>query len=239
MGVRHRGLAVEGVQFHPESVLTPEGPRLLAAFPPTLSAAAQRALERLGVEVRLGNPVTACDAQGVEVDGTRIAARSIVWAAGVAASPAAKWLGCAKDRAGRVLVAPDLSVPGHPDIFVVGDTAAVQQKDGTPVPGTAPAAKQGGAYVASVIRARLAARPAPAPFRYRHLGNLATIGRGSAVADFGFMRLRGVPAWWLWGVIHVFFLIGFRNRVAVSLDWLWSYLTFQRGARLITGDLER
>jgi NADH dehydrogenase FAD-containing subunit len=220
-------------------ILIESGTRVLGAFPPPLSQAAQQDLARLGVEIRLGKPVTACDALGVEVDGTRIAAGTIVWAAGVAASPAAKWLGCAKDRVGRVLVAPDLSVPDHPEIFVVGDTAATTDPNGKPVPGLAPAAKQGGGYVAKVIAARLAGKAPPLPFAYRHLGSLATIGRGSAVADFGFLRVRGALAWWLWGVVHVLFLIGFRNRIAVSIDWLWSYLTFERGARLITGDLER
>lgn len=220
-------------------ILIEGGPRLLAAFPESLSNAARAALERLGVEVRLGAAVTACDAEGVHVGGARIAARSIIWAAGVASSPAAKWLDCPRDRVGRALVAPDLSAPGHPEIFVIGDAAAIAQADGTPVPGIAPAAKQEGLYVARVIRARLGGRKAPPPFRYRHLGDLATIGRGAAVADFGFVRLSGRLAWWLWGGVHIFFLIGFRNRVAVALDWLWSYLTFQRGARLITGDIER
>jgi NADH:ubiquinone reductase (H+-translocating) len=168
----------------------------------------------------------------------RIPARCIVWAAGVASSPAAKWLDCPRDRAGRAIVDPDLSVPSHPEIFVIGDAAAVTGRDGSPVPGIAPAAKQEGRYVAAVIRARLRGRATPPAFRYRHVGNLATIGRGGAVADFGFVQLSGRLAWWLWGSVHIFFLIGFRNRVAVALDWLWSYLTFQRGARLITGDPE-
>ena len=159
----------------------------------------------------------------------------MIWAAGVSASPAAKWLGAAHDRVGRVIVEPDLSVAGHPQIFVVGDTAAMTTPDGRPVPGIAPAAKQGGIHVARTICARLADVPAPGPFRYRHFGNLATIGRGSAVADFGWIQVKGLAAWWLWGAAHVFFLIGFRNRVAVILDWLWAYVTYQRGARLITG----
>ena len=211
------------------------GPRVLASFPESLSAAAQRDLERLGVELRLGSPVTDCDETGVVVGGAHIAARTVIWAAGVAASPAAKWLGAARDRAGRVVVEPDLTVPGHPEIFVVGDTAAMTDAKGLAVPGIAPAAKQGGLHVARTIRARLAGTRLPGPFRYRHAGNLATIGRGSAVADFGWIRVTGALAWWLWGIAHVFFLIGFRSRLAVSLDWLWAYVTHQRGARLITG----
>jgi len=211
------------------------GKRVLASFPEALSAAAQRDLARLGVEVRVGKPVTACDADGVVAGDERIPARTVIWAAGVAASPAAKWLGAAHDRVGRVIVEPDLSVAGHPEIFVVGDTAAMTTPDGRPVPGIAPAAKQGGIHVARTICARLADVPAPGPFRYRHFGNLATIGRGSAVADFGWIQVKGLAAWWLWGAAHVFFLIGFRNRVAVILDWLWAYVTYQRGARLITG----
>jgi NADH dehydrogenase FAD-containing subunit len=215
-------------------VLIEAGPRLLPAFPERLSGIARRALERLGVEVRLGVPVTACDAEGVMVGDERIQAGVVLWAAGVAASPAAKWLGAESDRAGRVKVGADLSLPGQPEIFVIGDTALVSDADGRPLPGIAPAAKQAGQYVAKAIGARLRDR-APAPFRYRHLGNLATIGRTAAVADFGWLRLSGGIAWLLWGLVHIYFLIGFRSRLAVALDWLWAYLTFQRGARLITG----
>lgn len=216
-------------------VLIEAGPRLLPAFPPELSEHARQALVKLGVEVQLGRAVEQCDATGVALGGERIAARTIVWAAGVQASPAAKWLKCEKDRAGRVLVADDLSVPGHPDIFVVGDTAAVNGPDGKPVPGIAPAAKQMGAYAARVIAARLAGKPQPPPFRYAHAGSLATIGRSAAIADFGWIRLKGRLAWWLWGVAHIYFLIDFRSRFVVALQWLWSYLTYRRGARLITG----
>ncbi len=215
-------------------VLVEAGPRILAAFPESLSAAAKRALEGLGVEVLLGQPVTRCDADGVELGERRIEARTILWAAGVEASPAAKWLGAEHDRAGRVLVGPDITLPGHPEIFVIGDTALARDGTGKPLPGVAPVAKQQGAYVARAIKNRLAGRPTP-PFRYRDYGNLATIGRRAAVADFGVLRLSGRIAWLLWGAVHIFFLIGFRNRVAVLLDWLWAYLTFQRGARLITG----
>jgi NADH dehydrogenase len=174
-----------------------------------------------------------CDHGGVAVAGERIEARTVIWAAGVIASPAAKWLGVAADRAGRVKVEADLSVPGHPNIFVIGDTAAVLQ-DGQPVPGIAPAAKQMGSYVARLIDARIRGRRFDRPFRYRHQGNLATIGRKAAVADFGQLRLSGFPAWILWAAAHVWFLIGWRNRLVVSANWLWSYITFERGARLIT-----
>jgi NADH dehydrogenase FAD-containing subunit len=216
-------------------VLVEGGPRLLPALPKKLSAFARRALERLGVEVRLDTMVTGVDAAGVAMGEERLAAATGLWAAGVAASPAARWLGAEKDRAGRIRVGPDLTLPGHPEIFVIGDTALATDAAGDPLPGIAPAAKQAGEYVARVIRVRARGRKEPGPFRYRHLGNLATIGRKAAVADFGRLRLEGRLAWWLWGVVHIFFLIGFRNRVAVALDWLWAYLTFQRGARLITG----
>jgi NADH dehydrogenase len=216
-------------------LLIQSGPRLLPAFPDRLSAVAQRALERLGVEVRLGQPVTECDAGGVTVGDERIAAGTVLWAAGVAASPAARWLKAERDRDGRVKVLADLSLPGHPDVFVIGDTALAAGEDGRPVPGVAPAAKQAGEYVARLIHARVDGLPEPGPFRYRHLGNLATIGRKAAVANFGRIRLSGWIAWVLWGIVHVYFLIGFRNRIAVLMDWLWAYVTFQRGSRLITG----
>jgi NADH dehydrogenase FAD-containing subunit len=216
-------------------ILVEAGPRILPAFPESLSAAAERALERLGAEVRNGTPVSAVAADHVMVGAERIETRTVLWAAGVAASPAAKWLGGAKDKAGRAIVNADLTLPGHPEIFVVGDTAAMKDAKGAPVPGIAPAAKQAGAYAAAAIKARVQGRDFPGPFRYRHAGNLATIGRKAAVVDFGWLRLRGNPAWWLWSVAHIFFLIGFRNRITVTLDWFWSYLTFQRGSRLITG----
>jgi NADH:ubiquinone reductase (H+-translocating) len=219
---------------HARVLLIEAGPRLLPVFPEPLSAAAKRALERLGAEVRLGEAVTACDDQGVMVGEERIQAGVVLWAAGVAASPAAKWLGAESDRAGRVKVGSDLSLPGHPEIFVIGDTALATDPKGNPLPGIAPAAKQAGRYVAGVIGARLRGRPTR-PFRYRHMGNLATIGRTAAVADFGWLRLSGWVAWLLWGLVHIYFLIGLRNRLVVALDWLWAYLTFERGARLITG----
>jgi NADH dehydrogenase/putative oxidoreductase len=165
----------------------------------------------------------------------RIAARTVLWAAGVAASPAAKWLGAPADRAGRIKVLPDLLVPDTGEIFAIGDTALVEGPDGVPVPGLAPAARQGGEYVARVIRARIEGRPAPGPFRYRHLGSMATIGRKAAIAELGRLKLWGMPAWWLWGAIHVAFLVGTRNRFAVMFDWAWAYITYRRSIRLITG----
>jgi len=215
-------------------VLIEGGPRLLPSFPPGLSEKAAQALARLGVEVRLDAMVTSCDEDGVVVGNTRIDGRTLIWAAGVAASPAAIWLGIEPGRGGRAPVGTDLTVPGHPEIFVIGDTAQVAGPGG-PLPGVAPAAKQQGAYVARAIAARLAGKPPPGPFRYRDFGNLATIGRHQAVVDFGWLRLTGRLAWLAWGVAHIYFLIGFRNRLAVAIDWLWSYITYQRGARLITG----
>jgi NADH dehydrogenase len=215
-------------------VLVEGGPRLLAAFPPRLSDAAARALARLGVELRLGTMVTGCDADCVDLGGERIASCTVIWAAGVTASPAAQWLGVEPGRGGRLPVGPDLTLPGHPEIFAIGDTALVDGAGGA-LPGVAPVAKQQGAYVARVIASRLAGKPPPRPFRYRNYGNLATIGRREAVADFGRVRLTGWVAWLAWGLAHIYFLIGFRNRMAVAVDWLWSYLTYQRGARLITG----
>jgi NADH dehydrogenase len=209
------------------------GPRVLASFPESLSEKARRQLERLGVEVVTGTPVKAIDANGYVLGDGFVAARTVVWAAGVAASPLGALLDVPRDRAGRVLVAPDLSVPDHPQIFVAGDLASLQQ-DGKPVPGVAPAAKQMGAHVARVIRGRLADKPAPA-FRYRDFGNLATIGRMAAVVDLRGFKLSGVLAWWFWLVAHVLFLIGFRNRLIVMINWTWAYWSYQRHARIILG----
>ncbi|NUS20510.1 MAG: NAD(P)/FAD-dependent oxidoreductase, partial [Mesorhizobium sp.] len=215
-------------------VLIEAGDRILANFAPQLSDYARKALERLGVTVELGRPVTQLDAEGVFFGGKHLPARTIIWAAGVAASPAAEWLGASADRAGRVLVETDLTVPGNPDIFVIGDTALVLRPDGKPVPGVAPSAKQEGKHVAATIKARLAGDTASRPFQYRHAGDLATIGKRAAAIDFGWIKLTGWLAWWLWGIAHIYFLIDFRNRLAVSLSWLWIYLTGQRSARLIT-----
>ena len=216
-------------------VLVEGGPRLLAAFPTELSQFAHDALLRMGVEIQLGRAVSGCDAAGITVSGETLPAGTVLWAAGVAASPAARWLGVAADRAGRVEVQANLTVPGYPQVFVIGDTAAFIQ-DGKPIPGIAPAAKQQGAYVAAAIRNAMLARKRLLPgFRYRHYGSLATIGRHSAVIDFGKLRLRGWFAWWIWGLAHIYFLIGARNRLLVASQWLFSYLTYGRGARLIVG----
>ncbi len=215
-------------------VLIEGGPRVLGAFNEDLSAYAQRALEKLGVIVHVGNPVTECHADGVEFGGQSLRAKTIIWAAGVQASPAAKWLNAPADRAGRLAVNPDLTAPGHPEIFVIGDTATVANGDKGMVPGIAPAAKQQGAHVAKSIKARLAGDHDPKPFRYHHSGDLATIGKRAAVTDFGFIKLKGYPAWWLWGLAHIYFLIGVRNRLAVALSWLWISVTGARSARLIT-----
>jgi NADH dehydrogenase len=195
-------------------------------------------LQRLGVEVLLGSAVTDCDRGGVNFGDERVESRTVIWAAGVAASPAAVWLGIAPGTGGRVPVLPDLSLPGHPEILVIGDTALIPGVDGAPLPGVAPVAKQQGAYAARVITARLTGKALPAPFHYRDFGNLATIGRKAAVVDMGVVKLTGRIAWLVWSMAHIYFLIGFRNRLAVAVDWLWSYLTFQRGARIITGSDE-
>ncbi|MGL6059959.1 MAG: NAD(P)/FAD-dependent oxidoreductase [Bradyrhizobium sp.] len=214
-------------------VLIEAGPRVLAGFPEDLSAYAQRSLEKLGVEVMLGEAVTECSADGVVYGGKQLPARTLIWAAGVRASRAAEWLGAPHDRAFRLQVEPDLTVPGHSDIFAIGDTVTIKGPDGNPVPGIAPAAKQEGRYVASLIRARLAGKTLP-PFRYKHAGSLAQIGKRLAVIDFGKFKLRGTIAWWLWGIAHIYFLIGLRHRLGVALSWLWIYLRDQRPARLIT-----
>ena len=218
--------------------LVEAGPRLLPTFDPSLSEEAQRSLKRLGVEVRLGQPVSHCDGQGVNVGSEAIPAATIIWAAGVKASPAGTWLGVPTDRAGRVVVGPDFSVPGYPEIFVIGDTAAATDASGKPLPGVAPVAKQQGLHVASLLLARYRGK-VEQPFRYRDFGSLATIGRKLAVADLGGVRLSGFTAWLLWSIAHVYFLIGFRNRTVVALTWLWNYLTFERGTRLITGHVEQ
>lgn len=215
-------------------LLLEAGPRVLSTFPESLSAKAQRQLEKLGVEVRTGSAVTRIDADSISLGEERIATRTVLWAAGVAASPLARSLGVPLDRAGRVAVEPDLSVPGSPDIFVAGDLATLQREDGRPVPGVAPAAKQMGNHVAAAIRDRLARRAAR-PFRYRDWGNLATIGRRAAIVDLGKLRFSGFFAWSFWLVAHIFFLIGFRNRVVVLLDWAMAYWTYQRNARIIVG----
>lgn len=216
-------------------VLVEAGKRPLPTFPAILGDAACDSLQQLGVEVRLGTAVTQCDSEGVTIGEERLAAATIVWGAGVMASAAAQWLDVAKDRAGRVLVGPDLTVAGYPEISCIGDTACAVDAAGKPLPGLAPVAKQQGAYVARRLRAAISGKVARRPFRYRGWGTMATIGRRAAVADLGWVKLDGTLAWLLWSAVHVSFLIGFRNRLVVMLDWLWSYFTFQSGARLITG----
>lgn len=215
-------------------LLVEAGPRVLPAFAQELSDYAHKELELLGVEVRFGKPVTSCSAEGVTIGDTFVPCRTIVWAAGVEASPAAKWLGVPADRAGRAIVDRDLRAPGQEDIFIIGDTAAVMRDDGSPVPGIAPAAKQQGAYVAKVIKAKLAGKATPGPFHYRHQGSLATIGKSAAIIDFGWIKLKGWLAWWVWGLAHIYFLIGVRWRIAVAWSWLWIYISRQHSARLIT-----
>jgi putative oxidoreductase len=237
---RH-GMEKDFRQFDPASakvILVQSAARLLPAFNENLAAISQRCLERMGVEVLLGHRVEDIDAEGVSVGGRRIAARTVFWAAGVTASPAALWLNAGADSAGRVKVGANLAIPDLANVFAIGDTALCAAWNGQPVPGLAPAAQQAGAYVARVLRARLSGHAAPEPFRYRHRGSLATIGRQAAVADFGALRLWGAPAWWLWGLVHVGFLVGVRNRVATMTNWFWAYLTFGGGIRLITGDAE-
>jgi NADH:ubiquinone reductase (H+-translocating) len=214
-------------------VLVEAGPRVLPAFPQSLSDYAAHSLRSMGVEVELGRMVIGCDDRGVTLKDGRIDAATVIWAAGVVASPAAEWIGAEHDRAGRITVNPDLSVLGRPEIFAIGDTASVKNRDGRPVPGIAPAAKQMGQYVAKVIAARVEGAPPPGPFVYQHAGDLATIGRKSAVVKLGAFELKGFLGWLFWSVVHVYFLIGIRNRFVVALNWLWSYMTFQRGARLI------
>lgn len=214
-------------------LLVEAGPRVLPTFPVALSAAALRQLEKLGVSVSLGRAITQVDAAGVTIGGERTLARTVVWAAGVKASPLGNALGTPLDRVGRVLVMPDLSIPGHPEVYVAGDLASVASGT-SPVPGIAPAAKQMGRHVAHSIQAQIAHRPV-ARFRYRHYGSLATIGRRAAVVDFGRLRLSGLLAWWFWLTAHIFFLIGFRNRLVVLIDWAAAYWTYRRGARIIVG----
>lgn len=215
-------------------VLVEAGPRVLAGFPDALSRRAHADLEALGVEVRLNSMVTDCRADGVALKDDFLRAGAIVWAAGVAASPAARWLGVDGDKAGRVPVTPALHLAGDERIYVIGDTALVEGPDGAPLPGIAPVAKQQGDHVARAVSAALEGRAA-APFRYRDRGQLATIGRRAAIVSFGRLRLRGRLAWWAWGLAHIYFLIGMRSRVIVATQWLWSYATFERGSRLITG----
>jgi NADH:ubiquinone reductase (H+-translocating) len=215
-------------------ILVEAGPDLLTMYPPTLRAAAERSLARLGVEVRKGAPVTGVDAGGVTMGDRQIDAATVLWAAGVSASGIARGLGAPLDRSGRVLVNADLSVPGYPEVFAIGDLAAIAQ-DGELLPGVAQVAIQQGRHAAGVIACAIEGRPRP-PFRYVNYGNMATIGRAAAVADLGWLRLSGWPAWVAWLFLHIMKLVGFRNRLGVLLQWTWAYFTYQRSVRLITGD---
>jgi len=216
------------------TILVEAGPRLLPAFPAQLSEKAERSLERLCVEVRTGAPVTAVEPGAVRVGGEQISSETVLWAAGVAPSPVARSLGVPLDRAGRVVVNADLTIPGHPEVFVIGDLAACADASGQPLPGLAPVAIQQGEYAARAIMAATRGEPRR-PFRYRDKGTMATIGRAAAVVNLGRLRLSGYPAWLLWCFIHIMWLIGFRNRFLVMIEWAWAYLRFERSARLITG----
>ena len=234
----HHTLAADFRRIDPRSAtitLVEAGPRLLPHLRAALSDYARQSLERLGVEVRLGTPVTHCDAEGVTIDGDRIAAATVIWAAGVAASPVGNWLDEECDKVGRVIVRPDLSINSDSNIFVIGDAALVKNEKGEPVPGIAPAAKQQGRFVADLIAKRIAGKPASQAFHYRHAGHLATIGRRSAIIEFPRCKMKGRLAWWIWGIAHIYFLVGVPSPLVVSIRWLWEYITYGRGARLITG----
>ena len=234
--IAHHSLSRDFRRINPEEarvILLEGADRVLPQMDPTLSAKAERQLTSLGVEVRTKTRVTGIDEQGVHLGAEKVGARTVLWGAGVAGAPLAKTLGVPLDRAGRVMVKPDLTIPGHDSIFVIGDLAAMET-DGKAVPGVAPAAIQQGKFVAANLRRRLRGEPMK-DFRYRDKGSLATIGRSRGVAHVGKLKLGGFFAWFMWLAIHIFFLIGFRNRVLVMLEWAWSYVTFRRGARLITG----
>lgn len=227
--------------FDPASaniILVQAAPRILPTFSETTSTNAQNSLEKMGVKVLINSKVELIDDEGVIVNGERIYSKSVLWAAGVMASPAAKWLGIEADPAGRVVVKEDLSIPNYPNIFVIGDTALSKAWQGNPVPGLAPAAKQGGKYVADLITHQVYHRPISKNFKYEHLGSLATIGRKSAVTEFKYVKIHGAVAWWFWGLIHVSFLVGARNRISVVFNWVWSYFTFRATNLLITARSE-
>jgi NADH dehydrogenase len=225
-------------------ILVEAGPRALSNFPLSLSRYAEKSLTRLGAELMANARVTSVDESGITLQTStgekRVPSACVIWAAGVAASPVAKWLGLEADRAGHVPVKTDLTIEGHPEIFVIGDCALVKDKDGKPLPGLAPVAKQQGEYVGRLLKAEFRSPYEPRlPFRYKDFGALATVGRKAAIADFGSIKLTGFIGWLTWCVAHIYFLIGFRNRFSVALDWTWSYLTFERGARLITGPIDQ
>lgn len=216
-------------------ILVEAGPGILATFDPRLAARAMRDLESLGVQVWTGAAVTDITAEGVTVGNEKVAAGTVLWAAGVKAADIGQALGVPTDRAGRVIVGPDLTIPGHPEVFVAGDMALAKDEAGKPLPGVAVVAMQQGIYFASVVRSELASdsKSPRKPFRYVDMGTMATIGRSRAIAEFGRLRLSGWFAWWFWLIVHIYRLSGFRNRLSVLMQWAWSYLTFTRGARLI------
>ena len=220
-------------------LLIEAGPRLLNGFPERLGAYALEALRRMEVEVRLNSPIEAIDAESARVAGEKISASTVIWCAGVKSTPVGEWLGVETERNGGIRVTPDLSLPGHPEVFVLGDAAVVAEgPDERPLPWLAAVAAQQGKYVGKLIASRVAGRTNTQPFRYRNLGTMATIGRSAAVADFGRVKLTGRIAWLLWGFVHIYLLIGFRNRLSVFVNWMWSWITYGRGARLITGPIE-
>lgn len=215
-------------------ILIEAASRVLPSFEEGLSAYAMDALEKLGVEVELGKPVSDCNVHGVVFGDNILPSKTILWAAGVQASPAADWLDAETDQVNRVMIEDDLTLANHAEVFVIGDTATIKDQHGKQVPGIAPAAKQQGQYVAKTIKARLKNKTTSKPFRYKHFGDLATIGKRAAVFDIGWLKARGRIAWWLWGIAHIYFLIGVRNRIVVAMHWLWIYFKGDRGARLIT-----
>jgi len=234
-----QGLREEFRTIDPASarvILVQSGPVVLPALPKPLSLAAAQSLSKLGVEVLTDSHVGAIDADGVQIGDKRIEARTVLWTAGVMASDASQWIATARYSAGRIVVGPDLAVPGADHVFALGDTSSCKAADGKPLPGLAAVAKQQGHYIAKLIRARIEGRASPGPFRYFNYGSMATIGRKSAVADLPFVKLTGAVAWWLWGLVHVAFLVDTRSRISVMFDWFWSYLTYNRSVRLITGD---
>lgn len=231
-----RTLAQDFRHINPTSarvILIEAESRILGTFPEKLAQKAHKEMRRLGIEIRTGAPVEHIDADGVIVAGQRIASKTVIWSAGVAASPAGTWLGAEVGRGGRVLVNADLSLPTHPNIFVIGDTASFMQ-NGKLVPGVAPVAMQQGRYVAALLKQRVTSGGPERPFHYVDKGNLATVGRSYAVVDLKQVQLTGVLAWLLWLVVHIYYLIGFRNRLITFLQWAWTYITSNRGARLIT-----
>jgi NADH:quinone reductase (non-electrogenic) len=237
--VARKALAADFRRIDPRTarvVLVEAGPKLLSAFTPGMTEYARRALGKLGVEVRLGAAVTGCDAEGVRLGDEAIPSATIIWAAGVAASPAADWLAAKTDRNHRVVVNGKLEVEGLDQVFVVGDTAKCVDDAGQPLPGVATVAKQQGRFVGRLIAARLRGKQEPERFRYRNVGQLATIGRRAALVDLGWIRFKGRLAWWFWGIVHIYFLIGNRSRLTIAIQWLWSFITFDRGARLIVRD---